>query len=88
MSLAVTVFLGGAFLAVDRIIVGRLMGMAAALSTSLRTPDERPFDGASIAALERYFKVKITRHALLRRFLPMLFLNSGVVSAFGRLVTQ
>lgn len=54
------------------------------ISPSLRTPDERPFDDASIAALERYFEVKITHHALLRPFLPMLFLNADSVTAWCR----
>lgn len=54
------------------------------LSPSLRTPDERPFDKASITALERYFEVKITHHALLRPFVPMLFLNAASVTAWCR----
>ncbi len=55
-----------------------------ALTPSVRTPDERPFDGASIAALERYFEVKITHHALFRPFIPMLFFNAGLVTAWCR----
>ena len=55
-----------------------------ALSPSLRTADELPFNDASIAALERHFKVRITYHALLRPFLPMLFLNAGWMTNWCR----
>jgi len=55
-----------------------------ALTPSLRTPDERPFDGASIAALERHFEVTVTHHALFRPFIPMLSLNAALVTAWCR----
>lgn len=50
----------------------------------LRTPDEHPFDDASIDLLREHFLVDITYQALLRPFLPMLFLNAGAVTRATR----
>jgi len=47
-----------------------------AMTPGLRTPDEFPFDHASIQLLRRHFDVCVVHKALLRPFLPMLFWNS------------
>jgi hypothetical protein len=47
------------------------------LTPHLRTPDEHPFDRASIELLQRHFNVAIVHEALLRPLLPMLCLNSA-----------
>ena len=54
------------------------------LTPKLRTPDEHPFDRASIELLEHHFRVEITYQALLRPFLPMLFLNADAVTRATR----
>lgn len=46
------------------------------LTPQLRTPDEYPFDRAAIALLQRYFSVRIAYKALLRPWVPMIFLNN------------
>lgn len=50
------------------------------LTPKLRTDDEFPFDRRSIEQLQRFFDVRVTYHALLRPYLPMLFLNSRFVT--------
>jgi SAM-dependent methyltransferase len=50
----------------------------------LRTPDERPFDDASFRELARRFDVVVGYHALLRPFVPMLFMNSPAVIRAAR----
>lgn len=54
------------------------------LTPHLRTPDEHPFDDDSIATLSRHVEVHIRHHALLRPFLPMLFLNHRLATRFAR----
>ena len=54
------------------------------LTPQLRTPDEYPFDRAAIELLERHFEVRISYHALLRPYAPMLFLNSRAVTRASR----
>lgn len=54
------------------------------LTPQLRTPDEHPFDRSSIELLERHFEVRISYQALLRPYLPMLFLNSNAVTRLSR----
>lgn len=51
-----------------------------AMTPRLRTPDEFPFDRAAIQLLRQHFNVDVTYKALLRPFVPMLFLNSMVVT--------
>jgi len=46
------------------------------LTPKMRTPDEHPFDQASVELLEAHLRVSITYQALLRPFLPMLFGNA------------
>lgn len=59
------------------------------LTPKLRTPDEHPFDKASIDLLRKYFMVEINYQALLRPFLPMLFRNAeAVIRATRWLDTQ
>jgi SAM-dependent methyltransferase len=50
------------------------------LTPQMRTPDEHPFDRASIELLQRHFHVTIRHQALLRPLLPMLFFNSALVT--------
>jgi SAM-dependent methyltransferase len=54
-----------------------LLRMFRKLTPHLRTPDEHPFDRASIELLQRHFNVAIVHEALLRPLLPMLCLNSA-----------
>lgn len=54
------------------------------LTPKLRTPDEHPFDGASIELLQRHFRVSIVHEALLRPWLPMLCFNAGWSIAAAR----
>lgn len=49
------------------------------LTPQLRTPDEYPFDRASIETLKRHFSVQVSYKALLRPFVPMLLLNNKSV---------
>lgn len=51
-----------------------------AMTPSLRTPDEFPFDRAAIELLRQHFRVAVTHKALLRPFLPMLLLNSAIAT--------
>lgn len=50
------------------------------MTPGLRTPDEFPFDQGSIQLLRQHFTVDVTHKALLRPFIPMLFLNSTVAT--------
>jgi len=54
------------------------------LTPKLRTPDEHPFDDASIATLSRHVEVHLRHHALLRPFLPMLLLNRPWATRLAR----
>jgi hypothetical protein len=54
------------------------------LTPHLRTPDEHPFDRASIELLQRHFKVAITHEALLRPLLPMLCFNGAWATGIAR----
>lgn len=54
------------------------------LTPQLRTPDEHPFDRASIDLLEQNFRVRITYQGLLRPGVPMLFFNSQAVTKAAR----
>lgn len=54
------------------------------LTPQLRTPDEHPFDRESIELLQRHFRVSIVHEALLRPFLPMLFMNSQWATSAAR----
>jgi SAM-dependent methyltransferase len=54
------------------------------LTPKLRTPDEHPFDRASIELLERHFHVRINHHGFLRPFAPMLFFNGKAVTDAAR----
>ena len=54
------------------------------LTPRLRTADEHPFDQASMDVLARSFDVHVTYHALLRPYLPMLFLNHPAVTRASR----
>lgn len=45
------------------------------LTPQLRTPDEHPFDDDAIRSLQRYFDVRVSYHALVRPYLPMLLAN-------------
>lgn len=56
------------------------------LTPQMRTPDEHPFDRASIELLQQHFRVAITHQALLRPLLPMLFFNSKRVTSAVRWV--
>lgn len=51
-----------------------------AMTPNLRTPDEFPFNRASIQLLRQHFTVEVTHKALLRPFLPMLLLNSSIAT--------
>lgn len=53
-----------------------LLRMFRRLTPKLRTPDEHPFDDASIETLGRHFDVRITHQALTRPFLPIALLNA------------
>ena len=54
------------------------------LTPKLRTDDEFPFDRRSIEQLQQHFEVKVTYHALLRPFVPMLFLNTRPITRLAR----
>lgn len=54
------------------------------LTPRLRTADEYPFDRGCIHTLERHFDVSVTHHALMRPYLPMLFLNASTVTHAAR----
>jgi SAM-dependent methyltransferase len=54
------------------------------MTPHLRTPDERPFDQDSFNTLEKHLSVQVSHHALLRPYVPMLFLNNKAVTELSR----
>ncbi|WP_299342928.1 class I SAM-dependent methyltransferase [uncultured Pseudoxanthomonas sp.] len=54
------------------------------LTPKLRTPDEFPFDAATIALLEKHFDVRVSYQAFLRPYLPMLLFNSAPATRVAR----
>jgi SAM-dependent methyltransferase len=53
------------------------------LTPRLRTPDEHPFDEQSFKILQRHFDVRVTHHAFVRPYLPMLLLNHPLAVRFA-----
>ena len=55
-----------------------------ALTPWLRTVEEHPLDEDTLNQLRQHFEVTVTYHALLRPFLPMLFLNHRKVTEIAK----